>query len=460
MIAIQENLKPEDLKQKLTRFWELSAKKIHAIEATYDQKKGAPVFTENGRYTSRGWTEWTHGFQFGAGILQFDATADQKALEQSIKNTVDKMAPHVSHTGVHDHGFNNLSTYGNLLRLMHEGKIKENEWEKEFYRLAIKISGAVQASRWTRIPEGGYIYSFNGPHSLFVDTIRSCRILVASHLLGHRYHAEGDKKISLLERALEHMLATAKYAVYYGAGRDSYDEWGRTAHESVFNVNDGQYRCPNSQQGYSGFSTWTRGLAWAMLGFPEELEVLSQLEDEAFDKLGGKESLIATFERAAQATCDFYIKNTPTCGVCYWDTGAPNLSKIGDYLNQPADPFNDWEPVDSSGAAIGAQGLLRFGHYLKNKGNAKGQHYIQAGLTVLNTLLQEPYLSTDETHQGLLLHSIYHQPNGWDYVPKGSKIAHGESCMWGDYHIREAAIYVQKLIEGAPYHQFSNGMVR
>lgn len=460
MIAIQENLKPEDLKQKLTRFWELSAKKIHAIEATYDQKKGAPVFTENGIYTSRGWTEWTHGFQFGAGILQFDATADQKALEQSIKNTVDKMAPHVSHTGVHDHGFNNLSTYGNLLRLMHEGKIKENEWEKEFYRLAIKISGAVQASRWTRIPEGGYIYSFNGPHSLFVDTIRSCRILVTSHLLGHRYHAEGDKKISLLERALEHMLATAKYAVYYGAGRDSYDEWGRTAHESVFNVNDGQYRCPNSQQGYSGFSTWTRGLAWAMLGFPEELEVLSQLEDEAFDKLGGKESLIATFERAAQATCDFYIKNTPTCGVCYWDTGAPNLSKIGDYLNQPADPFNDWEPVDSSGAAIGAQGLLRFGHYLKNKGNAKGQHYIQAGLTVLNTLLQEPYLSTDETHQGLLLHSIYHQPNGWDYVPKGSKIAHGESCMWGDYHIREAAIYVQKLIEGAPYHQFSNGMVR
>lgn len=460
MIAIQENLKPEDLKQKLTRFWELSAKKIHAIEATYDQKKGAPVFTENGRYTSRGWTEWTHGFQFGAGILQFDATADQKALEQSIKNTVNKMAPHVSHTGVHDHGFNNLSTYGNLLRLMHEGKIKENEWEKEFYRLAIKISGAVQASRWTRIPEGGYIYSFNGPHSLFVDTIRSCRILVASHLLGHRYHAEGDKKISLLERALEHMLATAKYAVYYGAGRDSYDEWGRTAHESVFNVNDGQYRCPNSQQGYSGFSTWTRGLAWAMLGFPEELEVLSQLEDEAFDKLGGKESLIATFEKAAQATCDFYIKNTPTCGVCYWDTGAPNLSKIGDYLNQPADPFNDWEPVDSSGAAIGAQGLLRFGHYLKNKGNAKGQHYIQAGLTVLNTLLQEPYLSTDETHQGLLLHSIYHQPNGWDYVPKGSKIAHGESCMWGDYHIREAAIYVQKLIEGASYHQFSNGMVR
>jgi len=27
-----------------------------------------------GKYTSRGWTEWTQGFQFGSAILQFDAT--------------------------------------------------------------------------------------------------------------------------------------------------------------------------------------------------------------------------------------------------------------------------------------------------------------------------------------------------------------------------------------------------
>jgi len=60
------------------------------------------------------------------------------------------MAPHVSHIGVHDHGFNNISTYGNLLRLMREGKIPLNEREKDFYELALKVSGAVQAARWTR----------------------------------------------------------------------------------------------------------------------------------------------------------------------------------------------------------------------------------------------------------------------------------------------------------------------
>ena len=54
------------------------------------------------------------------------------------KKTVEVMAPHISHTGVHDHGFNNVSTYGNLLRLMKEGKIPFNEWEKKFLRIGIK----------------------------------------------------------------------------------------------------------------------------------------------------------------------------------------------------------------------------------------------------------------------------------------------------------------------------------
>ena len=73
---------------------------------------------------------------------------------------------------------------------------------------------------------------------------------------------------------------------------------------------------------------------------------------------------------------------------------------------------------------------------------------------MLRTLLETPYLSTDPAHQGLLLHSIYHRPNGWDYVPEGSKIPCGESSMWGDYHARELALYVQRLIDEAPYYTF------
>jgi len=468
MISIKYDLQAQDLSQKFSMFWHLSAQKILSIEQNYDVSKGSPVFTRQGKYTTRGWTEWTQGFQFGSAILQFDATGEQEFLDIGRKNTLKFMAPHISHIGVHDHGFNNVSTYGNLLRLMREGKIALNEWEKNFYELALKISGAVQASRWTTIQNGGgvspsevspsgFIHSFNGSHSLFVDTIRSCRALVISHQLGHVFQGEGDVKINMLDRALQHIKATADYSVFYGEGRDSYDVLGRTAHESIFNVKDGNFRCPNSQQGYSGFTTWTRGLAWAMCGFAEQLEFLETLQDAELVAFGGRIFIEQYMLKAARATCDFYIEHTPIDGIPYWDTGGPNLHKLGDYLNEKANPYNDYEPVDSSAAAIGSQGLLRLGNYLRQKGETEaGKKYWQAGLTVLNSLLAEPYLSTNPAHQGLILQAIYHQPNGWDYVPKGSKIANGESCMWGDYHMREVVIYVQKIIHNEPYYSFFN----
>lgn len=455
-MKIDFTLDAKQLKNKIDRLWDVSAGKIRSIEKAYDPAKGTPVFTVRGAYTSRGWTEWTQGFQFGSAILQFDATGDAKFLEIGRQRTVALMASHVSHTGVHDHGFNNVSTYGNLLRLAREGVIDASEWEREFYRMALKASGAVQARRWSAIRGGGgYIYSFNGPHSLFVDTIRTVRALAVAHTLGHVLMEENDRRVSLLERLVQHARATANYSVYYGEGRDAYDVRGRTAHESIFNVNDGNYRCPGTQQGYSPFSTWTRGLAWAMLGFPEQLEFIASRADAELEPFGGRASIEAFLRKAALATCDFYIDNTAADGIPYWDTGAPGLARLGDYLGRAADPFNDFEPVDSSAAVIGAQGLLRLGRYLQSRGEAEaGRRYWQAGLTVVETAFEEPYLSRDAAHQGLILHSIYHRPNGWDHVPEGRKTPCGESSMWGDYHAREVALYLGRVIAGAKYYTF------
>jgi rhamnogalacturonyl hydrolase YesR len=451
-----ENIKQvENLRSKLKVFWELSGHKILSIEREYDASKGSPVFTEEGKYTTRGWTEWTQGFQYGCAVLQFDVTGDEEFLNMARKHTVENMASHVSHFGVHDHGFNNVSTYGNLLRLMAEGKIPEQEWERNFYELALKVSGSVQAKRWTPINEGGYMYSFNGPHSLFVDTIRTARALMVAHKLGHSLMGENDKSISLLQRGIDHAKATAKYSLYYGEGRDHYDFENRAVHECIFNTNDGNFRCPNSQQGYSGFSTWTRGLAWAMVGFPEELEFLETISDAELEIVGGRKDVETIFLQAAKAACDCFIDKTAADGIPYWDTGAPLLHKLGeDYLDRPADPFNDFEPVDSSAAVIGAQGLLRLGKYLLDKGNKEGEKYFQAGLLTSESVFSEPYLSTDKNHQGLILHSIYHRPNEWDYVPKGSKIPNGESSMWGDYHAMELGVYLQRLMNDEKYYTF------
>jgi unsaturated chondroitin disaccharide hydrolase len=456
MIKINHELRPADLNPQMEVLWITSATKILSLDAAGVSGSGTPVFTIDGKYTSRGWTEWTQGFVYGSMVLQFDAYWDVQFLELARKRIVERMAHHITHTGVHDHGFNNISTYGNLWRLMREDRIINNQNEREFYELALKCSGAVQASRWTYLANGeGYIYSFNGPHSLFSDTIRSLRVLAMAHQFGHVLMGERDEKISLLRRLVEHARTTAKWNVYYGSGRDSYDVRGRVVHESIFNVNDGSYRCPSTQQGYSPFTTWTRGLAWIMLGYAELLEWSASLPDSELDSVGGREAVEAVMLNAARAACDYYIEESPTDGIPYWDTGAPGLAKLGDYKNRPADPFNDHEPVDSSAAVIAAQGLLRLGHYLSQRDNqTDAEHYFQAGLTICAAVFNEPYLSTDLKHHGLILHSVYHRPNGWDFIPPGRKVPCGESSQWGDYHARELALYLLRLIESKPYLTF------
>jgi hypothetical protein len=459
MIRIEAELSPSSLQRDTARVFEVSAQKIRAFYRDFLGKTGetgAPVFTVAGRYTSHGWTEWTQGFQFGLPILQFAATGDRDALAIGREGTIVHMAGHVSHVGVHDHGFNSVSTYGSLLQLARSGLFPVDPGEVLFYELALKVSGAVQAARWTELPEGlGFIYSFNGPHSLFADTVRSLRVLALAHRLGHVLMGERDRKISLLERLIQHADTTARYNVYFGTKRDAFDVRGRVAHESIFNINDGSYRCPSSQQGYSPFTTWTRGLAWILCGYAEQLEFLATLPDDDFVTGDGKAKVLARFLEAAVAVADFYVENTPTDGIPYWDTGAPDLIRLGNYLERPADPFNDYEPVDSSAAAIAAQGLLRLGSFLASTGQrSAAARYTAAGLTVAKTLFDDPYLSRSLHHQGLILHSVYHRPNGWDHVPQGRKIPCGESSMWGDYHGLELALYIHHLAAGQSWRFF------
>ena len=77
-----------------------------------------------------------------------------------------------------------------------------------------------------------------------------------------------------------------------------------------------------------------------------------------------------------------------------------------------------------------------------------------AKMCLNSQMVQNLVQYTFQHHQGLLLHSIYHRPNGWDHVPAGSPIPRGESSMWGDYHLREAALYVKRLAEDGLYLTF------
>ncbi len=285
--------------------------------------------------------------------------------------------------------------------------------------------------------------------------MRSLRALAVAHQLGHRLAEEQDAQINLLERLVQHARATADFSVYYGTGRDTYDKRGRTAHESLFNVANGTYRGPaQPARLFAVLDVDARpGVGDARLRRTARVHrdgARGRARRRSADAPPSTASCARRRRRPATSTS---TRPSPQDGIPYWDTGAPGLAALGDWRIRPADPFNDHEPVDSSAAAIAAQGLLRLGHYL---GDGDGDRYTQAGLRVVATLTDPagPYLSTDASHHGLLLHSVYHWPNGWDHVPSGSRIPRGESSQWGDYHLREVALYVRRLATDAPYLTF------
>ena len=372
---------------------------------------------------------------------------------------MERMAPHLTHMGVHDHGFNNVSTYGTLWRLAREGRIDAGAWEVACYELALKVSGAVQARRWTPLPDGGFIHSFNGPHSLFVDTIRSLRSLALGFVLGQPLSEEQDASINLLDRliaarardrAIQRVLRPRPRSIRRARTRRARKPL-QSRQRHVSRARARSRATPPSPRGPAAL----RGPCSAS---PRSSNSWKRCHDADLEPRGGREAIDTILLDAARATSDFYIDDaTAADGVPYWDTGAPGLGALGDWRTRPADPFNPHEPVDSSAAAIAAQGLLRLGHLLATRGlRPEARRYEQAGLQVAATLFDEtgPYLSRDPDHQGLVLHSVYHWPNGWDHVPRGATTPRNESSQWGDYHARELALYIKRAADGGPYLAF------
>jgi hypothetical protein len=446
----KDALSLESLRPYVERVFHIAAPKVHRVLKKWMHRDGAPVFTRRGVYVSRAWTEWTQGFLFGNALWVSDVTQDRPLFTMTRRGILTRMPSYLTHIGVHDHGFNTLSAWGNLadLRLRAGG----TEEDAALCRQAIRVSGAVQAARWTALrPTGGYIYSFHGPHSLFCDSIRSARVMTLAALLGQELRTEGDVRISLFARVVEHLRSVLTYNVYYGDGRDMYDVPGRVAHEAQFNIIQGSFVGPGSHQGFSPYTTWMRGLAWVMLGCAEQLECLECVPRYKEWVNRHDPTLLPLLRKAAQVTADFYLQHTPTDGIPYWDTGAPGLVHLPPYTEAPADPNNRYEPVDSSAAAIAAQAFLRLGRWMKHRRSM----YWNAGLSLAKTLFEPPYLEGNPRHEGLLVHVVYHRPRGWDHAPDPvTRVPRGESGLWGDYHLLELAVYLWRLLQNEPPHTF------
>jgi unsaturated chondroitin disaccharide hydrolase len=139
---------------------------------------------------------------------------------------------------------------------------------------------------------------------------------------------------------------------------------------------------------------------------------------------------------------------------------AQGILRLGTWLNESTHVHDAWKALPPPSAVAAATGPGQAAAVQpgvsadRQPERISGDRYVAAALTIAQTLLGPTYLSTDDAHQGILLHSVYHRPGGWDYVAPGQTVPNGESSMWGDYHALELGVMLKRLADGRPHQHF------
>jgi len=333
-----------------------------------------PMYTVGGLWNREGeqWTHWCEGFFPGILWLLHKSTGDDVFRTHAEALSV-KLLPRQYDRNVHDLGFLFFSTY---LRWHH---LTNDEQSKNVL---------IQAGRTLalRRQKGGYLASFIGPESLFIDIMMNVGIIFWAA------NATGDD--ALREIAIDHCRVTQQTIVRPD---------GSTAHEGIFDLNTGAFLHESTHQGWTAGSAWTRGLAWAIYGFT------------AAYRLSGEAEFLATARRCA----DYYIRRAaPTKMVPWWD------------FDIPEDGPRLW---DSSAGAIVASGLWDLGY------ETGVDEYYLAALQALETLCGDEFLArTRPEWEGILQHGVYHYHKN---------LGVDESVAWGDHFFVEGLV---KALAGHP----------
>lgn len=330
-----------------------------------------PMYTRGGRWVFDGenWTNWCEGFLGGQLWLLYQHTGGvfwrEKAEQYSRL-----IEPRKFDRSVHDLGFLFWSTWKRWFNLTGDAQVND----------VVIEAGRTLALRFQE--NGGYLSSFMGQQSLFIDIMMNVGII---------FYAAQATHDAALERVAKMHIDTTRKRLVRGDGS--------TAHEGIFNPETGEFLHQDTQQGWRKDSAWARGQAWALYGFGTAFTFTHNPED------------LATAEQCAQ----YYIHHTPEHGI----------------------PPNDWDepnpslPYESSAAAIAASGMLQLSRLSQDKHTAVS--YREYALRILSTLTSPEFLAGEDDWEGLLKHGIYHQRKG---------LGVDESVIWGDYFFLEAVYKV------------------
>ncbi|HEY1859792.1 MAG TPA: glycoside hydrolase family 88 protein, partial [Gemmataceae bacterium] len=328
------------------------------------------MYTVRGRWNREGerWTHWCEGFFPGILWLLHRHTGDDH-WRQHAEEYSRKLEPRKHDRAVHDLGFLFFSTYLRWYHLTGDPALRD----------VLSEAGRTLALRRQK---GGYLASFVGPHSLFIDVMMNVGLVF--------WAANETDDEALRQIALEHCRTTERYLVRPDGG---------AAHEGIFDVATGQFIRESTHQGWAANSTWSRGLAWAIYGFT------------AAHRLSGQTEFLATARRCA----DFFLQRAPAGLVPLWD------------FDLPEDAPRLW---DSSAAATAASGLWDLSEQVAEEPDQA--RYRGAALTILETLCSDQFLARDQPEwEGILRHGVYHYHKN---------LGVDESVAWGEHFFVEALV--------------------
>ena len=162
-----------------------------------------------------------------------------------------------------------------------------------------------------RRQKGGYLASFIGPQSTFLDITMNVAIVF--------WAARETGDDALRQVALEHSRTSARCLVRPDGG---------TAHEGIFDVDSGRFLWQSTHQGWRADSTWSRGLAWALYGFT------------AAHRLSGENEFLVT-----RAPADYHLRRTPAGLVPFWDYDLPGMGHTSGTVPLPPSLPADLGPL-------------------------------------------------------------------------------------------------------------------
>lgn len=397
------NAKPVSGQEELEKAWQFSQSQVQRLIETHPGYY--PMYTVGGKWgqETETWTNWCEGFLPGMMWL-FVLGSERERWIEPAKRYTEPLAERRHDTSVHDLGFIFLSSWARWFEVEGKPELMDN----------VVVAAMALRQRFQRA--GGYIASFVGPHSLFIDIMMNVPLLfVASDWIRQQGTLPNDPKVAewgytdptqaaddLRNVARRHCFTTQKYLVRQD---------GSTAHEAIFNPSTGQFVRQSTHQGASEESCWSRGQAWALYGFARCF------------KLAGEGAFLDT----AVACADYFLDHLPPDLVPPWDfsvAGKPDQHR------------------DSSAAAIAASGLYMLASVIETHLQAPAvqshyedlasriERYRNASRQITEKLCTPEYLAIEDPEwEGILKHAVYHLHKN---------LGVDESVIWGDHYFVEA----------------------